>query len=410
MAGNSLTTGAFLAYFANDLGASATTLAWIAAGPELVGSSGLLARRVWRSCGSRKAVWIGVTLLARGLTLLIPFAGSPYAAIEGFGGPERLLAIVLLSQFFQGIATSLYFAWLSDLVPPEGWGRLFAGRNIAGLLIQMTVPVAGAWLRDSWKQNLPHERLWQAYAVVFTIGVGLLLLSMPPLLAVPDPYPHGSRAGAASISRSPWGSRPLRRLMAHAWCLALANGLTQAAFFQYQIGIVQLSLTGYQLLATLMYGGQIVWSAACGRATTPREHRGWLFVGALIASGALPCWLLASAEQWWWLIGAFLCWGAFGAVNVAGPNLLLGHCVPGETVRQLAWFRQTSGTIAGLSGLLGGWLLDQGCVVVAAWGWSKQPVFAALFTLSWLGRLLAAWLVLRVPVPADQSAREAPGP
>lgn len=405
MAGHSLTSGAFLLYFASDLKASATLIALLAAAPELVGLSGLASPLVWKLCGNRRVAWLIATLLARGVLLCVPFAGSPWLMATGLGGPWGLLAMVTLSQLFQGVATTLYFAWLSDLTPPSGWGRLFAGRNIASLLVQMIVPLGGALARDHWKRTLPASEMWLAYAVVFLVGSLLLLISLVPMLLVRDPFSSGRPQTRSALAD--WGlllrDRATRRVLAHSWCLALANGLTQAVFFKYQIGVIGLSLTGYLLLFNLMLAVQLLGSGWAGRCRLAGDHRRVLFQATFITSCALPFWMLASADRWWWLIGAFVCWGAFGAVNVAGPNLMLGFTTPGNTASALAMFRQVAGTLAGLSGILGGWLLDRGLT-----SWSESATAALwpyhlLFLISWLGRMLAAILVLRVPVPVPSA-------
>jgi hypothetical protein len=127
MAGHSLTSGAFLTYFASDLQASATLMALLLAAPELAGTSGLVSERVWRWCGQRRRAWLFTTVIARIVTLLVPFAGAPWLLSLGAGGPWFLLGLVIVSQFFQGIATALYFGWLSDLTPAAGWGCLASG-------------------------------------------------------------------------------------------------------------------------------------------------------------------------------------------------------------------------------------------------------------------------------------------
>ncbi len=412
MAGHSLTSGAFLTYFASDLQASATLMALLLAAPELAGASGLVSERVWQWCGERRRAWLVTTVVARIVTLLVPFAGAPWLLSLGAGGPWFLLGLVIVSQFFQGIATALYFGWLSDLTPASGWGRLFGRRNNVVLLVQMTVPLAGALLRDHWRHTAAAGELWLAYAMVFASGTALLLLSVLPMLNVPDPFANRRESShppeAADLSRpdlavswrkrGSWRDRGMRRVLAHSWCLALANGLTQAAFFKYQIGVVRLSLTGYLLLFDLMLALQLVGSSVAGRCRSAPDHRRVLFVGTLIGACALPFWMLATREQWWWLVGAFACWGAFGAVNVAGPNLMLGFTRPGETTTALVLFRQIAGVLAGVSGILGGWLLDRLLTTINSGDAQSTSPFLILFAASLAGRILAAILVLRVPV------------
>lgn len=409
MAGHVLTSGAFLSYFAHDLQASAMELALLAAAPELVGSSGLLAPLIQRLLGSRRRAWLVMTLLARALILGIPFAGMPWQG-SGQGSVGLLLGLVIVSQFFQGIATTLYFAWLSDLVPSTGWGPLFARRNIAVLLVQMTFPLVGAWLRDYWKSTLPPESLWQAYAGIFAVGVGFVVASIWPMLWVPaGTIPVSMTEKSLSVGRGGSLRELLRQpalqaILVHSWCLAIANGLTQAVFFKYQIAVVGLSLWGYFVLVDVMLALQLVGTFIAGRCRVAADHRRVLFWGTLGSSLAIPFWFLASRDQWYWLIGAFVCWGAFGAVNVAGPNLLFCFSPVGQTAQPVALFRQVAGTLAGLSGIVGGRLLD---LWLPAGSTGVLWPYFVLFGLSGVGRLAAALLVLRVPVqPSVQGDRE----
>lgn len=73
---------------------------------------------------------------------------------------------------------------------------------------------------------------------------------------------------------------------------------------------------------------------------------------------------------------------------------------PGDSTHELALFRQVAGTIAGLSGLLGGWALDRLIEHFRGSDAKVLPVtaFLVLFAISGVGRLTAALLVLRVPV------------
>lgn len=404
-AGNVLTTGGFLSYFATDLGARGFNLALLLAVPELVGLTGLASRGLVQWVGDRRKVWLITTLIARAITFLLPCVGLTRQWFSPEAAPWMLVAILVITQAAQGVATTLYFSWLADLVPRQEWGRLFARRNLAALTVQLVLPLLAAWFRDEAKRRLDAEWLWWAYAAVFTTGALLLLASVWPMWTVPHPSGSNARpvfeAGALRVLLQ---NREIRWLLAHSWCLAVANGVTQAVFFQYQVRIVKLSLTGYYALVTLMVLWQMVTSAWAGRCRTAAEHRRVLFQSTLVTSLALGCWCLASAEQWWWLCGAFFCWGFFGAVNVAGPNLMLCYAPPGDNVHHLALFRQVAGALAGVSGILGGLWFD--ALTGPLTPKSPPPsmsIFLLIFGVSWFGRALAAFLVLAVRPPQNEA-------
>lgn len=398
-AGNALTTGGFLNYFAADLGAHTFSLAVMMATPELVGLSGLSSRSLWRWSGDRRQVWLVTALIARFITFLIPCIGLFRHSISPEAVPWVLIGVLVVAQAAQGIATTLYFSWLADLVPPTAWGRLFARRNLAALSIQLVLPIVAAWFRDDAKKRFAPETLWWVYAAVFTTGGLLLLASILPMFLLPHPQPANENRsrfdpGALHVILQ---NRNVRWLLAHSWCLALANGVTQVVFFQYQVRVVQLSLAGYYVMTSCMLLLQMAASMWAGRCVTAADHRRVLFQSTWITSAALGFWCLADAAHWWWLFGAFCCWGAFGAVNVAGPNLMLCQAPPGDNAHHLALFRQVTGAIAGISGMLGGLWLHT--MLAASTGKSPASAvngFLLIFAVSWAGRTLAAFLVLGV--------------
>lgn len=403
-AGNVLTTGGFLSYFATDLGARGFSLAVVLAIPELVGLSGLASRGLSRWVGDRRKVWLITTLIARLVTFLLPIVGLCRGWFPAETAPWLLIGVLIVAQAAQGIATTLYYSWLADLVPPAEWGRLFARRNLAALTIQLVLPLLAAWFRDDAKRRFDPQGLWWVYAAVFSLGALLLLASVWPMWTVP--HPAGSREQKSlnlGAFRVLLRDENMRWLLAHSWCLAIANGLTQAVFFQYQIRIVKLSLTGYYGLVSCMLLLQMATSAWAGRCTTAADHRRVLFWSTLITSFALGFWCLADQSAWWWLFGAFLCWGFFGAVNVAGPNLVLCSAPVGDNAHHLALFRQVAGALAGISGILGGLWLD---ALTGPLTFTSPPppvwMFHLLFAVSWAGRALSALLVLGVKSSSAQ--------
>lgn len=84
MAGYSLTTGPFLSYFGQDLGAKGRGTALLLIVPELAGVLGLCTRGVIRRFRGRKRVWVTFALLARAFSLGIPLAALPALRRAGF--------------------------------------------------------------------------------------------------------------------------------------------------------------------------------------------------------------------------------------------------------------------------------------------------------------------------------------
>ncbi len=409
-AGNSLTTGGFLNYFASELGASTFLLALIAATPETMGLSGLATRPLLRWGVRRKSLFLVASILARTTALIIPLLAWNRPAANTEWTSWLLWMAIAVAAVFQGVSAVAYHTWLADALPVEDWGRFFAWRNISSISVQLVLPLAGASLRDYWKSHLPPEWSLITYSAVFLAGIGLQLASLWPLAQLPDvPAQLSEQRTDWSLLGTILRDGNLRWLLAHSWCLAAANGLTQAVFIKYQIQVLHLSLSRYYLLADLMWGMQIVTSWLAGWSAAKHGHRPALWWGSLAASCALPFWMIATAETWWLLLGAFLCWGAFGAVNVAGPNLMLSYAQRGDSTIELGLFRQVAGLIAGLSGIAGGLWLDALLRADFAWTVSEDITldgYRMIFLVSWIGRVLAALLVLGVRERRSTSPRD----
>lgn len=410
-AGYSLTSGGFLLYFANELGARGFTTSVLLALPELVGVSAIGTRPLVAASGRRKLVWGATGLLARAASLGIPLMAFPALRPAGAALPV-LIAALAVSQFLQAISYVAYLSWLSDLVPARRWGRFFATRTVSRIAVQLVVPIAAGYARDAWKRGLSSDEALLAYVAAFLVGTLLLLASMVPVLRLPEVSPMLPEDGAEAErptdrawSRPGYGGS-LWLLLIHNWWLALANGLTQAAFYKYRVGTLGISLGTYYVLENTTLLVMVPISILAGRFSDRRGNKWLLFWGAVVASLALPFWFVATRDRWWLLFGAQVLWGAFAAVNLAGYNLLLLLSPRGRNTLQLALFQQGGGLLAGLSGLAGGWWLDRlldGNVAVQVGPWTLGP-FALLFAVSWAGRLTAPLWVLPIREPAKPSS------
>ena len=408
-AGYSLTTGGFLAYFCKELGATGFKLSLILIIPETVGILGLMARSVIRRIGNRKQVWLTFSLAARVCSIGIPLMAFPVLHPAGFDPLWIMIGCLAMTEAINAIAYMAYISWLSDLVPEYQWGRFFAKRNIAKLCVLLVVPVVGGYLRDWWRDSVPPEIALWSYVAAFTLGILLLLLSLLPLLRLPnvavrfaaDELPTWRMLGEAFRNRS------LRFLMLHNWWLAFANGLTQAAFFSYLFGPLSVSLGTLYVLFGTMRIVKIPISALSGFLCDRFGNKALLFWGVLTASLAMPFWLLATPEQWWWVFGAYAVWGMFAAVNISGRNLTLKLSPRSDNATQFALFRQVAGLLAGLSGLLGGlWLdslLKSGFEV--SWGDYRLQAYQLLFLISFLGRATASFWILPIQEPRSRSVK-----
>ncbi|MCA9055659.1 MAG: MFS transporter [Planctomycetaceae bacterium] len=403
--GNVLTTGGFLYYFANALHPSAFLFSVLLITPEVSESVALFSRPIVRRLGSRKRTWLIGYTLARIVAL-----GIPALAFAGAHVHERLAFLLLvaslaLSQAFQSIAYTAYISWMSDLVPRESWGRFFALRRIANVAILVLVPAAAALLRRSWTDWRSDETVRAAYLAVFLGGNVLMSLAIIPLMRLPD-RPTDWRDRALPSGWTAWmdtlHNRSVRLILVSSLWLAFAQGLTQSAFFTFQVRVLGLPLEAYLLLTALMYLLQIPGSWLGGNLSDRYGDRLPLILGLLLVSAAMAFWLLARPGAPHWLAGAYALWGLFGLVNVCQRNLLLRTAPPSDNTVPIAVLEHLAGLCAGAAGLLGGWALD----VLLAKLESPLLPYTALFLVSWIGRASAPLWLLPVRDSQESSSIE----
>lgn len=392
-AGHVLTTGGFLYYFANALTNSALLFAVLLITPEISSLVGLAARPVIRRLGGRKRTWLTFFLLARIVALGIPLTAISAWRTEPLTAFWVIIGSLAVSQALQSIAFTAYLSWMADLVPEPVWGRFFALRQTANVAVMAFLPAVTVVLRRDWSTWPDNDLVRLAYVAVFLSGGGLMLLAAVPMLRLPDlPVrwePRKPRWRDAWLAV--WRSRPLSRVIATSLWLALAQGLTQSAFFKYQVGVLRLPLEEYLLLSGLMYALQIPFSLLGGRLSDRYGDRWPLMISLLMNSGAMLFWLLARPGDRGWLIGAYAVWGLFGVVNVCLRNLTLRVAARSDNAVPIALFQHAAALCAGIAGLIGGWLLDD---LLSRNFTNPLLPFQILFAVSGIGRGTAPlWLV-----------------
>lgn len=358
-AGYSLTTGGFLLYFARELGASATWISLLIVLPETVGLLGLATRSFIGSAEGRRRLYFAATMGARVVALPIPLVALAVDQGESVW-IGWLIGSVIATHAIGAVAYAAYLSWLSDLMPERRWGKLFARREMAKLAILLVLPVIIGYLRDLWTE---YEAFTLAgYMATFLVGQVLLAASILPMLRLPARTRRTQVLARTSWEqvRAAWGNRPMRYLLIHNWWLAVANGLTQSAFFFYSasFGPLGIGLGTYNLMSGMMRCLQIPVSSYAGRVCDRSDSLRPRVWGVLIGSSGLIFWLMAMPETWWLLWGAYVLWGGYAAANVAGEKLMVLHAPRSDNSMQIALFAQVGGFLAGVAGFVGGVVLD----------------------------------------------------
>jgi hypothetical protein len=402
-AGHVLTTGGFLYYYADAFGPTAFQFSVLLILPELAETAGLCGRTLVRWTGSRKRTWIAGLVAARLLSLGVPLMAVP--VLRG-GTPWPfwvMVAWVAGWSVLQGIAYVCFVSWISELVDERRWGWLFARREMARLGVTLIVPVAAGYVRRHWASQLPADQQLVTYAAIFGLGTVLVLGAIIPMLGMPNVtgrlLTSESRPGGLSTSAvlgQALRDRAFCWLLLHGWWLSFAQGLTQAATYQFQIRVLNVSLETYTILTTVMLLLQLPAAWWAGRQCDRDQDLATLLWSVTLVSGALLFWLLATPDRWWLLSGGFVVWGLFGFVNVSQRSLSLKLAPRSDNVAHLSLFRQVGGLFAAVAGLLGGLWLDDLLARERQFniaGWSLGP-YQIVFLTSFLGRLTAGlWLI-----------------
>ena len=419
-AGNALTTGGFLTYFASELEASSLGIAVLMAAPETVGVVALWSRFVIKLIGDRKQTWLICSLLARLATLGIPLLAFPAMRPGGIEPVWIMIGCVAVAQAAQAIAFVAYLSWLSDLVPDHRWGRFFALRQIATLTILLVVPVTAGYARQHWRNHFSADQTLLAYVVIFALGIGLLLCSLLPMLRLPtiavnsQPKPlfyQGKPARGRDVSlpgiMQALKNKQFRKLCGYSWWLAFWSGLTQVVIFKFLDGPLAISLGTYYLLASLMKLVQIPICWGTGIISDRFGNKTVLSVGVLATAAAMPFFCLAGIAQWWWVFAAYVMWGGWGAVNIAAPNLMLKLSPPSDNAANIALFRHVAGLLAGMSGILGGYWFNE--LIGTKTTLPLIPLtldrYQLLFLVSFAGRALTVLWILPIQEPSPRKTK-----
>ncbi|MEM7810597.1 MAG: MFS transporter [Planctomycetota bacterium] len=390
-AGYPLTAGGFVIAAARRDGAAAWVVACLLILPETVGLTGLLTRRLLRFRIGRKRLFFATTIVSR--LLLLP-AGALFWFEESPAALAVAAVAVAASHAVGAVGYVGFLSWLSDVVPPEGRGRLFGWRNFGRAAGLLTLPVL-AGFGERAVRDLSGDTAADRFGIaMFLTGLAVQALSVLPLRRVDEPAYAAEPRDEVAAFRTAWRRRRFRRWLWHEWGLAAASGLTQAAFFLYatSAGLLNLSLgTFYGLLATMRLMQLAISPAAGVRADRADDPVGMRVVGVTIASAGLLFWIAATPGRPWLVAGAYLAWGAYAWANVAGSKILLARAGGRDNAGAIGLARQTAGLLAGLSGLAGGLWLDAMTESSGDGPATAVWAFHTLFAASLAGRLLSLW-------------------
>lgn len=419
MAGHALTStsGGFLTYFFYEFAPSAFAVALLMTLPDVAGLAGMLTRKLSEVCGGRKRVWLGASLLARVASALVPLSLFwHHGPLETY--PQLfILVCVGIWHVFQAVSFLAYLSWIAALLPDSRWGHFNASRTVAGVVVTLILPTAVACWREYAIQGASPEWRLGTYSLVFIAGTLLSLLSILPLLWLPDPDANTTTAPVASHARSiprvglldVLRDAQFRCLLAQWWWLSLFQGLTQAVLWKFRISVLQISLPIYLVMNSVMLLLQIPLGIWMGKLCDGNRH--WLpyVISIVVLSFSMLLYAAATPATWWLVFIAHGLFGLFGLINVGLDTASLKLAPQHDNLMHLAVFRQAGSLLAGIAGLLGGLWLDHFVSQGATKAAGLDVGCRVLLIVSWIGRLTAAaWLLpylLNPPLTQGRDSR-----
>jgi MFS family permease len=388
------TTGSVLVGYMLHLGAAPTEIALVSAVPQLSHLVSPVAAFVAAALGRRKLVTVVAAILSR-LTWLLA-AALPLFPLPDPWRPSVLILVVLLSSLFLAANTTLWTAWMGDVVPERERGRYFGLRTgIMGVVGMAANLAAGAFLD---RVGAPLS-----FQVVLAVAVGVALVGVAIYLAQVDPPTATERIPWGQSLALPWRDVGFRRFLRFAvyWnFVVMLSGpfvtpyLLQELNFTFTMVAIASSITAIAALFTTY-----LW----GRVADRWGHKLVLSLGTFLVGLLLPSgWILAGitgVTAWIWATAVFEA-VSWGAARPAAFNLALISAPRAHRTSFIAMY----GLAAGVAGFTGGALA--GPLLVFLQGF-ETPAFGTTWTgYHWLFTVAAVlrmqgWLWLR-SVPNDR--------
>lgn len=406
--GNGLTTGPILTYFAQDLGADGTDVAYILVVPALVGLLRLVAPNLIRGLGGFKPAAFVLFVPSYVLVSCVPILAIP----QPFPSQTTIRVFVVLicvHQLLEYTGTVAVWSWLAEIVPQRIRGRFFARRQRWQLIGLMPTLLASAWFVGSWQERFSKSDLetW-AYAGPIGVGALFLLASLVPLARMPNVY---RVTPAEKVTRffvfAPFADARFQRLLLFGCWFWFFEGLTQIAQDRFPSRALGLDVLHLAWLRVLMQTGQISLTPWVGSFSDRYGNLPALVACQLVVAAAPLFYLAANHAQPWWIAGAWLAFSGFVGIYVCLPNLVLKLSNTRDTSAYVAAYFATTGAAYGVSLVAGDWLLDFLRYQSFEIGpFTHLDRYGYLFYVAWVTRTMGVVLLMSVKEPGAWTWRE----
>jgi MFS family permease len=413
--GNGLTSTTLVVYLAQQLGAPRIGLAvsLILAARHVVGLLRLGTPALIGRLADRKRFCLG-TYLASGLVLFgLPFAAAPGVLSSAGASLAALVVLWCLYHLLEYLGTIALWSWLADLAPLRIRGRFLGRRELwmtGGVAVAMLDAGLFAW---GWQDLHPLAPKWIAYAIPAGLGACFLVASLVPLMLMPRAAtsPTVCRGATLRAMLAPFADARFLRLLLFGCWFSFFNGVTQSAQNLYPIQVLGISLFLSLAVQTGMRCGQMGVSPWLGGLADRLGNRPVMMFSLLVVATGPLFFLVATPEQWWWFIGAWVVWIAYAGLNVCLPNLMLKLSPRDSNTPYIATYYTATGLCYAASTIAGGELFDrlQDATFVLFGGALVWDFYQVSFLMGWATRSLGVLLLLLVVEnPGPRAERQMP--
>jgi Na+/melibiose symporter-like transporter len=396
--GNGLVSTTLVTFLAMDLGATGLAVSLILAAPRLVGVLRIVAPAMMTTGSQRKLVCLAGYLSSAVVLGVMALFGRYHIA--------GLVACWCLYHLLEYIATVALWSWLGDWMPPSIRGRLIGWRErylVIGRIVGIGASVAIALLWAHYDLNSPR---WLPLAWSAGAGAMLMALAALPLFALAprsSATPPRSRVLWEDLVRA-LTDPAYRKLIVYSCWFAVANAVSGPALGLYPNRVLDLRYADLAVLRSLMHAGQAALAPACG-AWIDLGHTRWLItISQLIVATGPLFYMIATPDQRWWIVGAYVVWIAYAPINVGLDTLKLRLVPTATTAPALAVYHAMGDLANGVTLVVAGAVFD----AVSPTTGATPTIYAAFFLVGWLLRTSAAWLAWRVPEMSPNADGNAP--
>jgi len=159
-----------------------------------------------------------------------------------------------------------------------------------------------------------------------------------------------------------------------------------------------------QALLGMMRIGQTALAPTMGKWCDLWGSRPVMIVSLLVVGVGPLLFIAATPDHWWWLVGAYVVWTAYAGLNVGFDNAKLKLAPPDNTAPYLAVYYALADFVFAVMTVASGLCIDW---LVGA-GHDQTKVYAGVFFVGFLGRMLGVPLLMAIDEPGALRLRDLP--